>query len=766
MRIVTALFDIRGASTPEGVRRILDYLELGANTIMSLNIPMTLFTGTEELAEKIRGVSKNPQLEIIVEPFEQSEFYGDLTVIEQRLRSFQIYNWNPKKDTEKYLILNHSKLYYLKRAMAQHAEEDYFLWLDFGVQHAAKASPAQWARIVTDWPAFMALPEHKNKIHQLRIHTVLKNPAEPWRDFFRFTYHHIGGGCFGGHRDSLSWYYKAFWDLWRTILYKEEWIQLDEALYTILVEEHRHRFRLYYGDYDGMITNFIESHRSWFLVFQTLERHFHSRRYEEVHKVLLTLDSLIPEMIQQNPQHFNTYLTCCIVTRHPLVPLIQSNQIPWETWSGYGDVLSQHASLDELVSLAFHDPWNQLQLEKYTQKIILHKKNLRIVPSGTFASRLLSAMLSMTPTPSSVSNDEFIILFEILDSNGLLFHEDENENGDGVDKDDVNLNEYSTPCMEIILQPMSKPKDTDNTDNHHNNEIFYRIPWCSSNVFRKDYALCKGLLMEWVQKYVLQPVVVLKTNDPIHIPIYVLSLNNQRKCEMLDRFQTIGISQEHVTVYPGVSYESLLERVDPTKTIKIPDPLHKTWSIAFGHLDMIRKFYEETNKEWAIFCEDDILLHSEFSKYLEPILQDCQQLRLDILLIGYLCENPIDTYNNFPAYTPHPHHQFLMPPNKYKYLHYPEDTWGAQMYLLSRPYAKQLLETYHAAYALQTLQQPTSSSFLKPFSADWTITKDASSRALLYPLLVVEDGKNKSFDQAQDDSHTRCFMASSSSSFV
>jgi hypothetical protein len=98
---------------------------------------------------------------------------------------------------------------------------------------------------------------------------------------------------------------------------------------------------------------------------------------------------------------------------------------------------------------------------------------------------------------------------------------------------------------------------------------------------------------------------------------------------------------------------------------------------------------------------------------------------LDILLLGYLCENDITKFRNFiPVKTTESRF----------YFNYPEDTWGAQMYLLSKKSSQVIIDKYYTTYADRTLHDNT----LTCFSSDWLITK-YGNRALLFPLLVIED---------------------------
>ena len=57
--------------------------------------------------------------------------------------------------------------------------------------------------------------------------------------------------------------------------------------------------------------------------------------------------------------------------------------------------------------------------------------------------------------------------------------------------------------------------------------------------------------------------------------------------------------------------------------------------------------------------------------------------------------------------------------------------------MFSRDYAKRIMDTFTADYA-ERAQYDTS---LPPPNPDWSLTKLTTERALLYPMLAVEDGK-------------------------
>lgn len=214
------------------------------------------------------------------------------------------------------------------------------------------------------------------------------------------------------------------------------------------------------------------------------------------------------------------------------------------------------------------------------------------------------------------------------------------------------------------------------------------------------------------------------------VGFYCLSYMNKRREAMEKVFGKLGITAEF---YSGVAHD------DPR--LKNAGGMARTWSMTYGHLELIKQFHESWH-EYGIICEDDILIRNDFRQRLPEILFGFDTLGLDILMLGYLCENPIDTYSNFPT---------LLDKARMKYLGYPDGLWGGQMYLISRDHAGFLLEKFSGGYAERSLTEA-----IPPFSPDWTITKEGR-RALLYPLLVVEKYYEVYDDEHQNRSHLACY---------
>jgi hypothetical protein len=160
---------------------------------------------------------------------------------------------------------------------------------------------------------------------------------------------------------------------------------------------------------------------------------------------------------------------------------------------------------------------------------------------------------------------------------------------------------------------------------------------------------------------------------------------------------------------------------------------HRSAAVMLSHLALIRRFVEETGAAHGIVCEDDIYLRRTIRRDLPAIVRAFDARELDLLLLGYLWP-----WRDGGA------------SEAYRFHDYGDDLWGAQMYLLSRQHAVNLLATYTLDYALTRWPQP--------FSSDWIVTKHGR-RARLSPMLAVEEGGVTTTDAGQIEFHRRCAEA-------
>ena len=224
---------------------------------------------------------------------------------------------------------------------------------------------------------------------------------------------------------------------------------------------------------------------------------------------------------------------------------------------------------------------------------------------------------------------------------------------------------------------------------------------------------------------------------------YTFSFHNPvREANMRRRFTEEGIELEFV------------EPVEPNdpRIQKAPSEIRRNWAIMFNHLDMIKKFLNSA-AEFGVFCEDDIFIRKGLKTYMPEFQAQFKRRNLEILLLGYLL--PFKPVEIRPS-----GHEFSEFGLNFTFHQFPEDIWGSQMYMLSRESAQKLVDKYTQDYAEATLTDKA----LVHFSPDWTLTKDGR-RAILYPMLAVEEGIVVTTHQGQVDFHKRCFQAQYTAEF-
>jgi Glycosyltransferase family 25 (LPS biosynthesis protein) len=203
--------------------------------------------------------------------------------------------------------------------------------------------------------------------------------------------------------------------------------------------------------------------------------------------------------------------------------------------------------------------------------------------------------------------------------------------------------------------------------------------------------------------------------------VYCLCYNNKtRHDRMEDTFSKLGWT-DFTEIYPGVGPE---------------DPRIKELNLSscmLGHMDMISKFYYESEKEYGIFCEDDICIHDELGKHLPAIIDECKKFDIQLVMFGYLMNYNVD-YNGMCG---HCLISTVKPDEQFKIYTYNDEFWGTQMYMISKTYAKELLEKYGLGYAMVLKNNPDGYT---SYCADWIITKKTKKRAIVFPPLCIENG--------------------------
>jgi len=209
---------------------------------------------------------------------------------------------------------------------------------------------------------------------------------------------------------------------------------------------------------------------------------------------------------------------------------------------------------------------------------------------------------------------------------------------------------------------------------------------------------------------------------------YCLNFNNEyKKNNMNNLFHKLGID---------CSFFSGVQR-DNSKIIKTLNKYHKKqWSITYSHLDIIYDYYYNSDKKFAIICEDDIKLHIHFTTIMEQIIKDVEHLQLEIVLLGYLLPYKLSnklSSRNYPI-------KYSNRAINCTYHSFPEYLSGSHMYMITKSYARYLLQMYYNSY---------SNKYNNYFLFDKMLFRD-NNRTLIYPMLAVEN------DEQDDLYHILC----------
>jgi GR25 family glycosyltransferase involved in LPS biosynthesis len=210
--------------------------------------------------------------------------------------------------------------------------------------------------------------------------------------------------------------------------------------------------------------------------------------------------------------------------------------------------------------------------------------------------------------------------------------------------------------------------------------------------------------------------------------------DKNRRAKMQTRWDLLGL--DLIFVDP---VETTDKRFDIVRE-QNPKQELRDWAIMLQHLDSLRDFVFSNNGEYIIVCEDDIMVSKHLPNDLPEIIETYEQLELDVLLMGYLIPYKISDDN----------HYFPLKERNYKYSYhgYPGDIWGSQMYMVSKKHAEILLQKYTVETAILYSDEP--------YSPDWTLTK-CGNRAVIYPMVALEEGDTKCNLDSEIDYHQRCF---------
>lgn len=277
--IVSCFYNIRKKENFEGVnnRSFERYLDLASKFILKLPYPLIFFTDDLEISKFVQSNRKKNGLLhktfIYYLEFEKLYYYQHLGTLQRLVNEYPIYNGRKDHETPMYIILNNSKFDFIERAIQiNYFESKYFMWMDFGINHVAEDVNKihQWILYIPD------------KIKQICINPYVENDNP--KDLFHNIFHHTAGGLFTGSSENLLEYGRLF-KMKTEKIYQEDWYQIDEAVMTMVQRENPHLFEFYYGDYQGIIANYMEPVFNLNLIITGLEKAYQYCRFDVMFQI-------------------------------------------------------------------------------------------------------------------------------------------------------------------------------------------------------------------------------------------------------------------------------------------------------------------------------------------------------------------------------------------------------------------------------------------------------------------------------------------------
>lgn len=303
--IVTMFYKINNSQ-----RSTETYIENAKKFILTLPYPLVIYINSNEkelfnlLSDEREKNGLTHLTRIYENDIKDTYFYKDLSLIKNLQTTFHIVNGDLNHETPIYVILNNNKFCFMEKTIeANPFESSHFVWMDFGINHVAKNT-----EYIHTW-----IDKVPDKIKQLCINPYIE-PIKP-KEYFERIYHNCAGGLFTGSKENMLMYIALFKQKTKQI-YAEGWYQIDEAVMTLVHRENPHLFDFFYGDYEGIISNYLKPLHSWWLIRLNIDkcRSFDNTYY--LYNILTYLDSYFIDECNQHSDDFYNYIINNIISNY------------------------------------------------------------------------------------------------------------------------------------------------------------------------------------------------------------------------------------------------------------------------------------------------------------------------------------------------------------------------------------------------------------------------------------------------------------------
>ena len=279
--IITMLYDIRSMENNqiERNRKLDSYIDFSKKFLLKLPFPIIFFIDeNEETYNAIYNSRKELNLldktYIYKCDFKTTYFYKDFSRLQNLQTQFNILNGELNHETPLYIILNNNKFDCIDKTIELNPfNSSHLIWMDFGINHVAESTEYiyEWINKVPD------------KIKQMCINPFIENVVT--KQHFRFIYHNMAGGLFSGSIENMKKYSELFKNKTDEI-YNNNWYQIDEAVMTMVHRENPELFDLFYGDYQGIISNYLSPIHNIDLIIRNCQKMLDYNKVKSAYDIL------------------------------------------------------------------------------------------------------------------------------------------------------------------------------------------------------------------------------------------------------------------------------------------------------------------------------------------------------------------------------------------------------------------------------------------------------------------------------------------------
>ena len=245
--IVTAFFDLAGIENNQQRRSCDDYLKHG-KYVMGLDVNLVIFIDpihVEYCQQQRKG--KEDKTKIYPVKFQELENFNYLEHIRINRTNNPVCNASAIKDTPSYIVLTWSKFEMLKKTINDNPlNSTHFAWLDFGISHVANLTYVETDNVFKNL---------KDKVSIEMLKPITQQTIQDRKHYFSYIPGHLAAGYITGGKETLSKLIDYFEQECHTIL-AEGFGPSEEQIMPILCMKYPELFEFYFGDYDGVLSNY------------------------------------------------------------------------------------------------------------------------------------------------------------------------------------------------------------------------------------------------------------------------------------------------------------------------------------------------------------------------------------------------------------------------------------------------------------------------------------------------------------------------------